>query len=86
MFHMWYCRSAITGDITSGDINCEDRTCWLPWYRRIPVAIETNRSGADLGPVYINDSLPQGLDFLDATDGGQNSGQWVNCYQIMLAQ
>jgi len=38
----------------------------------------TNRGGADLGPVYINDSLPQGLDFLDATNGGQNSGQWVN--------
>ena len=28
----------------------------------------TNRGGADLGPVYINDSLPPGLDFLDATE------------------
>ena len=38
----------------------------------------TNRGGADLSPVYINDSLPPGLDFIKATDDGQNSGQWVN--------
>lgn len=31
-----------------------------------------------LSPVYINDSLPQELVFVSATDGGKNNSLWVN--------
>ncbi len=37
-----------------------------------------NSGVANLSPVYINDSLPLGLEFVSATDGGENNGQWVN--------
>ncbi len=38
----------------------------------------TNHGVADLTRVYINDSLPRGLVFISASDGGVNNGQWVN--------
>ncbi|MFZ2070266.1 MAG: DUF11 domain-containing protein [Halobacteriota archaeon] len=45
----------------------------------------SNLKEVALSPVYINDSLPQDMVFVSATDGGVHNNQWVNWTLSTLA-